>query len=66
MERVLAKRPGQVLVKTSKDKGYIFDRRGASASLALSSALARGYWEPATTMSMAQAREWVNRDRARS
>lgn len=44
--KIVAKRPGQWLVRTSETGGYILDRRGAHPPELLSTILAHGYWEP--------------------
>lgn len=52
---IVAKRPGQWLVKTSDREGYILDRRGSHPPTLLGAILARGYWEPcADTLALVQ------------
>lgn len=43
---IIAKRPGQWLVQTGEQKGYVLDRDGEHPVPSLHSALARGYWKP--------------------
>ena len=43
---IIAKRPGQWLVKTGEQEAYVLDRHGEHQVPSVSAALARGYWVP--------------------